>query len=235
MSSDELSLFSYEVLGLVGAAGRAARSPRHGAAGPDPRLGRGEPVLRRAEAARRLGYLEARKEPGRTRDRTVYTLTDKGRQALRDWAATPVLFTPLKSEPLVRLLIADLVGEEVTRGSLGTLRADIADLSVCLAETEARAASLPHRRKYLLLASISCAACCSSTCSSSRTSNASWPRHRTRRKTAAGRRGPDGGTSHAPSRAHLGNRRSAPTRGSACRRSRRRTAAVAAIAGRPPP
>ena len=26
----------------------------------------------------RLGYLEARKEPGKTRERTVYTLTDKG-------------------------------------------------------------------------------------------------------------------------------------------------------------
>ena len=152
MSSDELTLFSYEVLGLVGSTG----------AGPHDLRGmvrRGR-ILDWAGESRyyvepkrlaALGYLEARKEPGRTRDRTVYTLTDKGRQALRDWAATPVLFTPLKSEPLVRLLITDLVGEEVTRESLGTLRADIADLSVCLAETEARAASLPHRRKYLLL------------------------------------------------------------------------------------
>ena len=30
----------------------------------------------------KLGYLDARKEPGKTRERTVYTLTDKGRQAL---------------------------------------------------------------------------------------------------------------------------------------------------------
>src|SRR3982750_2015670 len=60
----------------------------------------------------KLGYLEARKEPGRTRDRTVYTLTEKGLEALRDWAKTPVRFTPLKSEALVRLLIADLAGEE---------------------------------------------------------------------------------------------------------------------------
>ena len=29
----------------------------------------------------KLGYLEARKEPGKTRERTVYTLTDKGRDA----------------------------------------------------------------------------------------------------------------------------------------------------------
>jgi DNA-binding PadR family transcriptional regulator len=59
----------------------------------------------------KLGYLEARKEPGKTRERTVYSLTDKGLQALRDYAQTPVRFTPVKSDPLLRLLITDLVGE----------------------------------------------------------------------------------------------------------------------------
>ena len=75
-----------------------------------------------------LGYLEARKEPGKTRERTVYSLTAKGRRALREYAKTPVTFTPLKSDPLQRLLIADLVGEEVTRESLQTLREDLDDL-----------------------------------------------------------------------------------------------------------
>ena len=37
----------------------------------------------------KLGYLDARKEPGKTRERTVYTLTDKGLEALRDYARTP--------------------------------------------------------------------------------------------------------------------------------------------------
>ena len=46
--------------------------------------------------------------------------------------------TPLKSEPLLRLLIADLVGEEVTRESLATLRDDLADV---LARIEASAAA----------------------------------------------------------------------------------------------
>jgi len=98
-----------------------------------------------------LGYLEAHKEPGKTRQRTVYTLTDQGLQALRDWARTPVHFTPLKSEALQRLLIADLVGEAPTRQSIATLREDIAELSQRLAETEAGAERLPHRRKYLVL------------------------------------------------------------------------------------
>jgi DNA-binding PadR family transcriptional regulator len=152
MSSEELSLFSYEILGLVGSTG----------AGPHDLRGmvrRGR-MLDWAGESRyyvepkrlaRLGYLEARKEPGRTRERTVYTLTDKGLEALREWARTPVRFTPLKSEPLLRLLIADLVGEATTCRSVATLREDIADLSARLAETEAGAQALPHRQKYLLL------------------------------------------------------------------------------------
>lgn len=99
----------------------------------------------------KLGYLEARKEPGKTTERTVYTLTDKGLEALRDWAQTPARFTPLKSEPLIRLLIADLVGEATTRESMATLREDIADLGERLDAAELRAEALPHRRKYLLL------------------------------------------------------------------------------------
>jgi DNA-binding PadR family transcriptional regulator len=152
MSRDELSLFSYEILGLVGSTGAGPHDLR-----AMVRRGR---MLDWAGESRyyvepkrlaKLGYLQARKAPGKTRQRTVYTLTDKGLQALREWARTPVRFTPLKSEPLLRLLIADLVGEATTRTSIATLREDIADLSARLAETEAAANTLPHRRKYLLL------------------------------------------------------------------------------------
>jgi hypothetical protein len=81
----------------------------------------------------------------------VYSLTEKGLDALRAYAATPVTFTPVKSEALLRLLIADLVGEQVTRRSMVTLRDDLADLVQRLEESAAAAAQLPHRRKYLLL------------------------------------------------------------------------------------
>ena len=152
MSRDELSLFSYEILGLVGSTGAGAHDllqmSRRG------RIldwaGESQYYVEPKRLAK-LGYLEARKEPGKTRQRTVYTLTDKGLEALGEWARTPVRFTPLKSEPLLRLLIADLVGEASTRESITTLRGDIADLFTRLEETEARAETLPHRRKYLLL------------------------------------------------------------------------------------
>jgi DNA-binding PadR family transcriptional regulator len=152
MSSDELSLFSYEILGLVGRTGAGPhdlqRMVRQG------RMfdwaGESQYYVEPKRLAR-LGYLEARKEPGKTRERTVYTLTDKGLDALREWAQTPVHFTPLKSEPLLRLMIADLVGETATRRSVATLRDDIADLLERLELTEASAETLPHRRKYLLM------------------------------------------------------------------------------------
>jgi hypothetical protein len=57
----------------------------------------------------------------------------------------------VKSEVLTRLLICDLVGEDVTRKSMLTLREDIADLFDRLEESEASARQLPHRSKYLLL------------------------------------------------------------------------------------
>jgi hypothetical protein len=48
-------------------------------------------------------------------------------------------------------MIADLVGDEVTRESMATLREDLADLHARLDDAVITAASLPHREKYLLL------------------------------------------------------------------------------------
>ena len=152
MSRDELRLLSYEILGLVGTTGAGTHDLRRMVKQGRMLDWAGESqyyVEPKRLAA--LGYLEARKEPGKTRDRTVYTLTDKGLEALREWARTPVHFTPVKSELLVRLLIADLVGEAATRESIVALRDDIADLSARVDEAEASAEALPHRRKYLLL------------------------------------------------------------------------------------
>jgi DNA-binding PadR family transcriptional regulator len=148
----ELSLFSYEILGLVGRGGAGAHDLLRLA--KDGRLlawaGESQYYVEPKRLAK-LGYLEARKEPGKTRERTVYTLTDKGREALDEYAQTPVTVTPVKSDPLLRLLICDLVGEEVTRESLETLRDDLADLRGRLDDSERAAADLPHREKYLLL------------------------------------------------------------------------------------
>jgi len=150
--SRELTHFSYMVLGLVGRGGLNPYDLRQMV-----RRGRiydwvGESQYYvEPKRLARLGYLDARKEPGKTRERTVYTLTDKGLQALREWATTPVHYPRMEHEPLTRILVADLVGEAPVRESLATLRDDIADLSARLDEAEAAAENLPHRRKYLLM------------------------------------------------------------------------------------
>ena len=148
----ELTLFSYEILGLVGRGGAGAhdllRMARRG------RIldwaGESQYYVEPKRLAR-LGYLDARKEPGKTRERTVYTLTEKGFDALAEYARTPVEVTPVKSDALLRLLICDLVGEEVTREAFATLRDDIEDLLARLDESAQAAEALPHRAKYLLL------------------------------------------------------------------------------------
>jgi len=152
MSRDDLTLFSYEILGLVGRGGVGAHDlllmARRG------RIldwaGESQYYVEPKRLAK-LGYLEARKEPGKTRERTVYSLTDKGLEALREYARTPVTFTPLKHEGLLRLLIADLVGEDATRESILALRDDIADLEQRVADSDEAARALSHRSKYLLM------------------------------------------------------------------------------------
>ena len=152
MAVDELTLFSYEILGLVGRNGAGAHDLRQMA-----RRGRildwaGESqYYTEPKRLARLGYLEARREPGKTRERTIYALTDKGLDALRQYARTPVRFQPVKSDLLLRLLICDLVGEAPTSAAAATIRDDIADLTARLDEAEARVEQLPHRRKYQLL------------------------------------------------------------------------------------
>ena len=83
-SRDDLTLFSYEMLALVG----------RGGAGPHDLLqmakngrflawaGESQYYVEPKRLAK-LGYLDSRKEPGKTRERTVYTLNEKGLEALR--------------------------------------------------------------------------------------------------------------------------------------------------------
>ena len=90
----QLTLFSYEILGLVGRGGVGAHDLL--------RLARRGRILDWAGESQnyvepkrlaRLGYLDAHKERGKTRERTVYTLTEKGLDALADYARTPVAVT----------------------------------------------------------------------------------------------------------------------------------------------
>jgi DNA-binding PadR family transcriptional regulator len=153
LSSDRLTPFSYVVLALVGREG----------AGPHDlaRMMRAQGGLYWTSAEsqwyaepkrlERLGYLRSRKEPGRTTERTHYTLTPAGLEALRAWAAEPSPLPRIQHEAIVRVLAGDLVGDEAVVQSLAALRADIAAVRALVEEASERARTLPHRERYLRL------------------------------------------------------------------------------------
>jgi DNA-binding PadR family transcriptional regulator len=152
IGNPRLTLFSYEILGLVGRTGAGAHDLLRMAQRGRILAWAGESqYYTEPKRLAQLGYLTARTEAGATRARTVYELTGAGRRALAAHARTPVAVQAVKSDALLRLLICDLVGERVTRESLATLRGDVEDLRRRLDESERSARALPHRSKYLLL------------------------------------------------------------------------------------
>jgi DNA-binding PadR family transcriptional regulator len=152
LSSDALTLISFSVLTLVGRGGAGPHDlVRMVEYGQVYRAGSPSQYYAEPKRLERLGYLTSTKEPGRTRERTVYRLTDKGVAVLRAWMDEPAAFPRVTGEPIIRLLATDLVGEPATRASLLGMRTELDELRRELDEAELRAESLPHRRKYLLL------------------------------------------------------------------------------------
>ena len=152
MSSDTLTPTSFRVLVLVGLKGAGAhdlvRMARVGRVFQSPAESQ---YYAEPKRLARLGYLSARKEPGKTRERTHYELTEKGVDALREWMREPATPPQVATDAIERLLAADLVGEPAVLASLSAMRADIEDMLARVAGGESVAATLPHRRKYLLL------------------------------------------------------------------------------------
>lgn len=151
MSNADLTPFSYAVLTHVG---------RHGAGPHDlVRMARQGRVYWTAADSQwyaepkrlaKRGYLRAEKRPGRTRERTHYTLTDAGRDALVGWAAEPARFPRIQHEAVTRLLLGDMVPDSVLVAGLAGLREDIDEITAQLDAADV-AAAVPHRARYLRL------------------------------------------------------------------------------------
>jgi DNA-binding PadR family transcriptional regulator len=149
-TTDRLSPFSFAILVLVGEGGAGPHDLRRMA-------DRGRvywdaaPSQWYAEPKRLadLGYLNARKQPGRTRERTHYTLTKKGRDALVEWVRTPAALPRMRNEPVVRLLAADLVDHDAVREGLAAMRADIDAGLAEVAEGREAAEEFPDRLPLL--------------------------------------------------------------------------------------
>jgi DNA-binding PadR family transcriptional regulator len=152
MTAAELTPFSYAVLTLVGRDG----------AGPHDlvRMARQGRVYWTAAESQwysepkrlaKLGFLRAEKRPGRTRERTHYTLTEAGRAALLEWAAEPARFPRIQHEAVTRLLLGDMVPDAVLVAGLQSMRTEIAEIAAQLGAADAAAAEVPHRTRYLRL------------------------------------------------------------------------------------
>ena len=153
MSSDRLNPFSYVILTLVGRGGAGPHDLRRNA-----ETGRmfweAAPSQWYAEPKRLagLGYLNAEKRPGRTRERTHYTLTAKGREALAEWVRTPAPLPRIQNEPIVRFLAADLVPPGDLLEGLEALRGEVEEQLALLEEAPERwKETAPHRVEVLTL------------------------------------------------------------------------------------
>ena len=98
-----------------------------------------------------LGWISSEKRPGKTRSRTIYRLTDAGREAVREWLRAPVGFPRLQHEAAVRLFAGDMIEDEEILASLDALRAELDEMADVVARNVARAPQLPHRTRYMLL------------------------------------------------------------------------------------
>ncbi|SRR6266545_2311107 len=152
MATHELTPFSYVILALVGRGGAGphdlARMLREGQAVWESARSQCYAEPKRLE---RLGYLSSTKVPGQTTERTHYTLTERGVQALQAWLAEPARFSRIQSEPVVKLLAADFVDDAVLLQSLAALREQIEEMAALLERAEARRHQFPHRERYLRL------------------------------------------------------------------------------------
>jgi PadR family transcriptional regulator AphA len=152
-TTESLTAFSYVMLLLVGRGGAAPHDLQ--------RMMRQGQIYWSAAASRYyaepkrlagLGYLDARREPGKTTERTYYTLTEKGRSAVADWLARPSSFIRIQNEPAARLNGADLAPDEATVvWSLQAIRPVIDERLSWLDRADQIAATLPHRERYLLI------------------------------------------------------------------------------------
>lgn len=99
-----------------------------------------------------LGYVRSEKRPGKTRERTFYTLTASGRNALRRWLLEPPAFPRIQNEAVAKLMAGDILGDdERLLDALLGLRDEIEAQQAKLDDARQRMEGLPHRATYLLL------------------------------------------------------------------------------------
>src|SRR3954464_15057175 len=151
-TAGKLTPFSYVILALVGRGGAGphdiVRMMREGAIFWTTSESHYYAEPRRLA---KLGFLQARTEPGRTRPRTHYTLPAAGRGAPPAGPAEPAPMPRVQNESVVKLLAADFSDDATIAASLAGVRGGIQRAYQDLEEMERRALQIPHRTRYLRL------------------------------------------------------------------------------------
>jgi PadR family transcriptional regulator AphA len=85
-------------------------------------------IYREVKRLSSMGLLDGRKEHVGKRARTVYSITDKGREALREWLATPVSPFAMDFEAMIRLFVAPIGTKEQIVATLDQVRDDVREM-----------------------------------------------------------------------------------------------------------
>jgi DNA-binding PadR family transcriptional regulator len=85
-------------------------------------------IYREVKRLAAMGLLAAKREYVGKRPRTVYSITEAGRQILREWLDTPVSPFAMDFEAMIRLFIAPLGTKEQIVATLEQVRTDAQDM-----------------------------------------------------------------------------------------------------------
>lgn len=85
-------------------------------------------IYREVKRLSSMGLLDGKKEHVGKRPRTVYSITEKGREALREWLATPVSPFAMDFEAMIRVFIAPLGTKEQIVRTLTQVRDDAREM-----------------------------------------------------------------------------------------------------------
>ena len=85
-------------------------------------------IYREVKRLDAMGLVAAKREYVGKRPRTVYSITESGRQVLRDWLGTPVSPFAMDFEAMIRLFIAPLGTKEQLIATLAQVRGDAQEM-----------------------------------------------------------------------------------------------------------
>ncbi|MEX0699610.1 MAG: PadR family transcriptional regulator [Acidimicrobiia bacterium] len=85
-------------------------------------------IYREVKRLAAMGLIEGEKEYTGKRARTVYSITEDGKQVLRDWLGTPVAPFSMQFEAMLRVFVAPIGTKDELVGTIKQVRADAQDM-----------------------------------------------------------------------------------------------------------